>query len=68
MFKMKIEKQLNIKDRTLIAGIPEYDVIPSHIEVDGHRFAVIGTSLGIQPPFISLEIERTDIHLEGKTI
>ena len=28
MFRMKVECQFNIEDRTLICGIPEYDVIP----------------------------------------
>lgn len=68
MFKMKIEKQLNIKDRTLLAGIPEYDAIPQKIYVEGLELGVIGTSYGVKPPFVSLEVEKTNIDLIGKMI
>ena len=68
MFKMKIEKQLNIKDRTLLSGVAEYDTIPDAVSVDGNRYKVIGTSYGVKLPYISLEIEKTDNDLEGKEI
>ena len=68
MFKMKIEKQLNIKDRTLLSGVAEYDAIPDAVSVDGNSYKVIGTSYGVKLPYISLEVEKTDNDLEGKEI
>jgi hypothetical protein len=68
MFEMKIEKQLNIKDRTLLLGQPNESDIPEVVSVDGHTFKVLGRSLGVQPPFVSLEIEKTNIDFIGKTI
>lgn len=68
MFKMKIEKQLNIQDRTLLSGIAEYDAIPDTISVGGNSYKVIGTSYGVKLPYISLEIEKTGNDLEGKEI
>lgn len=68
MFNMKIDKQLNIQDRTLLLGVPDYDIIPKEILVDGNKYGVIGVSLGVKPPYLSLEIEKTDSKLEGKTI
>lgn len=68
MFKMKIEKQLNIPDRTLLLGQPNERVVPESVSVDGHTFKVLGLSLGAKLPFISLEIEKTNIDLVGKTI
>jgi len=68
MFEMNIEKQLNIKDRTLLLGKTKESVIPEVVSVDGHTFKVLGRSLGVKSPFISLEIEKTNIDLVGKTI
>lgn len=68
MFEMKVEKQLNMKDRTLLVGKPTYDSIPKKIKVNNHVFGVIGVSQGVKIPFISLEIEKTSIALEGKHI
>lgn len=68
MFNMRVEKQMNIKDRTLLLGVPENDVIPETISVDDKVFAVIGTSAGVKPPFMSIEIEKTTDNLTGKTI
>ena len=56
---MKIEKQLNIEDRTLLLGIPKYDSIPEKVEIEGRQYKVIGISHGVKPPFVSLEIEKT---------
>lgn len=68
MLNMKIEKQLNIKDRTLLLGKPQTRVVPDSVSVEGNVFKVVGTSLGVTPPYISLEIERTEIDLVGKII
>lgn len=68
MFEMKIEKQLNITDRTLLLGKPNERIVPDSVSVDGNTFNVLGLSLGVQSPFVSLEIEKTNINLVGKTI
>ena len=68
MFNMKIDKQLNIQDRTLLLGVPNYDVIPKIILVDDDKYSVIGISHGVNPPYLSLEIEKTASNLEGKSI
>jgi hypothetical protein len=65
---MIVEKQLNIKDRTLLLGIPNDGAIPSAITCNGGKFSVIGTSYGSRPPYISLEIEKTDADLAGVEI
>ena len=68
MFRMIIEGQLNIKDRTLIGGIGEYDKIPKMIKIDDKKYQVIGVTSGIMRPKISLEIERTEEKLKEKTV
>lgn len=68
MFNMKVEKQMNIKDRTLLLGMPEYDALPKVIHLNNKRYKVFGASLGVLPPFLSLEIETTHNDLTGKTI
>ena len=68
MFIMKIEQQLNIDDRTLLLGKPEYDVIPKTIQIDDIEYRVIGLSHGVKPPFVSLEIEKTDKNLKEKNV
>lgn len=65
MFRMKVECQFNIEDRTLICGIPEYDVIPEPNDIP---VKIIGISFGGKPPYRSFEIEKTENNLEGKTI
>ena len=57
MFTMIIERQLNLEDRTLLLGIPEFDAIPKIISIDGEVYEVLGISQGAKPPYISLEIE-----------
>ena len=68
MFNMKVEKQMNIKDRTLLLGIPESASLPNFVHLDNEKYKVLGASLGVLPPFLSLEIERTTNDLTGKTI
>lgn len=68
MFEMKVEKQLNITDRTLLLGKTEDVIFPEYISVDGLKFKVLGRSLGVKPPFVSLEIEKTSEDLTEKTI
>lgn len=68
MFNMQVEQQMNIKDRTLLLGVPKYDVIPKKIYADGKEFSVIGSSLGVKLPYLSLEIEKTTDNLVGKTL
>lgn len=65
MFRMKIECQLNIKDRTLIGGVAEYNVIPKEIQINHKVYKVIGLSYGIKNPKVSLEIEKTENNLQG---
>lgn len=66
MFVMKIEKQMNIKDRTLLLGVPKFDAIPKSISIDDEEYKVIGVSQGVKPPFVSLEIEKMDKKAIGK--
>ena len=68
MFHMIVEKQVNLKDRTLILGIPNNDAIPSCITCGSRTFRVIGVSHGVSLPYVSLEIEKTYTKLEGKEI
>lgn len=68
MFNMKVEQQMNINDRTLLLGVPQYDVFPKTIFVDEKEFVVIGSSFGVKLPYLSLEIERTTDNLVGKTL
>lgn len=63
---MKIEQQLNMKDRTLLLGKPDYNIIPNNVSVDENTFKVIGISCGVKLPYISIEIEKTDLELIGK--
>ena len=66
MFNMKIDKQLNIQDRTLLLGVPDFDVIPEYVKIDDIEYKVVGISHGVKPPFVSLEIEKSKFILEGK--
>lgn len=59
MFDMKIERQLNLKDRTLLLGVPNYDEIPKVVVINETKYKVLGASLGTKPPYLSLEIEKT---------
>lgn len=68
MFRMQIEHQMNINDRTLLLGIPEYDVIPKKVSSENDKYKVIGISQGVKLPYMSLEIEKTTIDLVGKEI
>lgn len=68
MFEMKIEKQMNIEDRTLLLGIPEAFVFPDSVCVDDKNYKVIGITMGCPVPFLSLEIEKTNSDLVGKII
>lgn len=65
---MKIENQLNLKDRTLLSGVPLYDAIPQNITIAEQTFNVIGISYGIKKPYVALEIEKANVGLKGKTI
>ena len=65
---MKIEKQLNIKYRTLILGKPEFDAVPKAVLLNDEKFSVIDVSHGVRPPFMSLEIEKTELDLVCKTL
>ena len=68
MFKMKIREQVNIQDSTLLAGEGEYDHVADNVIIDGKKYTVLGLSLGVLPPMISLEIEKTDDKLTGSVI
>lgn len=68
VFNMTVMQQLNLKDRTLLAGVPNFDIIPPVITMNNQKFKVIGLSQGINPPAMCIEIERTDIELIGKEI
>lgn len=68
MFSMKIEQQMNMVDRTLLLGVPEYDIIPKEISIDKDKYKVIGVSHGVKLPYMSLEIENTSKELKGKEI
>ena len=68
MFNMKVVEQKNIEDRTLLLGIPDYDVIPEEISDDSNKYKVIGLSVGVKAPYVSLEIESTKDELKGKIV
>ena len=69
MFKMKIEFKSEFcssaEERTLLAGKPTFDSIPAYVEINNKTYKVIGRSMGIALPFISLEIEKSDDNLVG---
>lgn len=65
---MTIKKQLNLLDRTLILGVCNFDKIPDIIVCKNQEIKVIGVSHGIKLPYISLEIEKTNLDLIGKKI
>ena len=66
MFNMKIESQMNMHDRTLICGIPQFDSVPKEVVIAGNRYDVIGVSSGVNPPYVSLEIMKTDTKMVGE--
>ena len=68
MFKMKIEKQINIENKTLLLGISESVVFPDSVCIDDKNYKVIGVTMSCPPPFLSLEIERTNNNFVGKII
>ena len=65
MFKMKVESQMNLPDRTLICGIPNVISIPPKVAIEGNKYNVIGISQGVRPPYISLEINKSTDNLVG---
>ena len=66
MFRMIIEAQLNIKDRTLNGGNTEYDILPETIRVGNKQYKVFGLSQGIISPKVSLEIQPIKEDLKGQ--
>lgn len=68
MFKMQVERTMDLNDRTLILGIPEYDVIPDVVFIGGKKYRVLGVSHGAKYPYMSLEIERSNKHLDGMIV
>lgn len=68
MFDMTIIEQLNLIDRTLILGVAKYDAIPKKVVVSNIEYKVLGISMGGNPTYISLEIEKTDSKLVGKKL
>ena len=68
MFSMTVEKQMNLNERTLLLGKPQFDKIPKQIGINRKKIAVIGISNGVAPPFMSLEIELIKDNIVGKTI
>lgn len=65
---MKVDKQFNLDDRTLLLGVPDFDLIPDAISLGEQRFKVIGISPGAKFPNLSLEIEKIVTDLVGKTV
>lgn len=68
MFKMTVEKQWCLSDRTLLSGKAEYDEIPEIVNLNKENIHVIGISSGVVPPLLSLEIERQTDNFIGKTL
>lgn len=68
MFSMTVEQQMNLNERTLLLGKPQFDKIPEQIGINQKKIAVIGISNGVAPPFMSLEIELIKDNIVGKTI
>lgn len=54
IFNMKIEKQLNTNERTLLLGVPDSYIIPEYVKTDNIEYKVFGISHGAKPPFVSL--------------
>lgn len=65
MFRMEIESQLNMADRTLIGGIAGFTRLPEFVNIRGKQYHVIGVSGGVKLPYLSLEIEKTSDQLKG---
>ena len=68
MFSMTVEEQMNLNERTLLLGKPQFDKIPKQIGINQKKITVIGISNGVAPPFMSLEIELIKDNIVGKTI
>lgn len=68
MFEMKIDKQLNLQDRTLLLGEPNFNELPKIVYCGNVEYNVIGVSSGVPSPYISLEIEKEEANLVGKTL
>ena len=68
MFSMTVEKQMNLNERTLLLGKPQFDIIPKQIVFKEKIIDVIGISNGVSLPFLSLEIERIRDNIVGETI
>lgn len=68
MFKMTVEKQWCLADRTLVLGKAEYDEIPKIVKMNKENIHVLGISSGVVPPLLSLEIERQTDDFIGKTL
>lgn len=68
MFEMIVDCQLNLADRTLLLGVPDYFDIPKNCFFEDKELTIIGVSSGVRPPYLSLEIERIDYSLEGEKI
>ncbi len=68
MFLMTVERQMNLNDRTLLLGKPQFDIIPKHVTLRGKKIKIIGISSGVVPPFMSLEIEQIKDNIVGEII
>ena len=61
----KVEKYLDRCVQSLInQTLKDIEIIL----VDDDKYSVIGISHGVNPPYLSLEIKKTDSNLEGKSI
>lgn len=68
MFSMTVEKQMNLNERTLLLGKPQFDIIPKQIAFKDKIIDVIGISNGVALPFVSLEIEQIKDNIVGEMI
>lgn len=69
VFKMLVEAQYNIGNTTLIAGVPEKDeILPKKLKCDLGEYKVTGFVLGVVPPKLGLQLERTNDDLIGQVL
>ena len=68
MFNMIVENQMNLIDRTVVLGKPNFDKIPKKVKFQNRIINVKGISKGVAPPFLSLEIDKIEENLVGEMI
>lgn len=68
MFEMIIKSQISIGSKTIIGGRAKYDLIPEQVVIGNKVFKILCVPQGIKPPFLAIEIEKTDSDFVGLKI